>query len=225
MSHTRSHLRSQARSQAGSLPASILLGLAAAFALVPMVLADAPIKPALPVTSPATPPATTEQEIDQRLEGKFMFLRGFYLDDKLEFDLNGKVVGNPQRGSFTLSGLEIRKVHASKHNIVIEADRIGLHFFGGLPYEDDNKPFERIKLSKKPVEITIDRLNIEPEKKRKKRKRQPPLRRSKPRRANNPPRVHHRSRRMKPAAWRTRPMSPMTTRPRRHRRSPARLPI
>jgi len=137
-----------------------------------MVLADAPIKPALPVTSPATPPATTEQEIDQRLEGKFMFLRGFYLDDKLEFDLNGKVVGNPQRGSFTLSGLEIRKVHASKHNIVIEADRIGLHFFGGLPYEDDNKPFERIKLSKKPVEITIDRLNIEPEKKKKKEEKE-----------------------------------------------------
>jgi TonB family protein len=148
----------------------VLLGLAASLVLGPTGRAAAALDSTPLVTATqAKPPATTEQEIDQRLEGKFFFLRGFYLDDKLEFDTTGKVVGNPQRGSFTLSGLEVRKVHATKHSIVIEADRIGLHFFGGLPYEDDSKPFERIKVSKKPVEITIDRLVIEPEKKKKKK--------------------------------------------------------
>ncbi len=157
---------------ASSLSRRLLFSLAAAaLALAPLSLAtisraDTPVvKP----VSPAFGPATTEQEIDQKLEGKFFFLRGFYLDDKLEFDTNGRIVGAPQKGSFTLSGLEVKKVHATKKSIVIEADRIGLHFFGGLPYEDDSKPFERIRVSKKPVEITIDRLVIEPEKKKKKK--------------------------------------------------------
>ena len=119
-------------------------------------------------SAPALGLATTEQEIKQELEGKFLILRGFYLDDRLEFDTAGKVIGSPQKGSFTLSGLEVKKVRASKKSIVIEADRMGLHFFGGLPYEDDSKPFERILISKKPVEITLDRLVIEPEKKKKK---------------------------------------------------------
>ncbi len=155
----------------------VLLALIASLVLSPMGRADAPvIKPAVP----AAPLATTEQAIDQRLEGKFLFLRGFYLDDKLEFDVNGKIVGNPQKGSFTLSALEVRKVHATKHSLVIEADRIGLHFFGGLPYEDDSKPFERIRVSKKPVEITIDRLVIEPEKKKKKKKDAPQVAAAKP---------------------------------------------
>ena len=153
----------------------VLLALAASMifnpaAFNPMARADAPATAGTKPAIPASPLATTEQAIDQRLEGKFLFIRGFYLDDKLEFDLNGKVVGAPQKGSFTLSALEVKKVHSTKHSIVIEADRIGLHFFGGLPYEDDNKPFERIKVSKKPVEITIDRLVIEPEKKKKKHK-------------------------------------------------------
>lgn len=144
---------------------------AAALALAPLSLATVS-RADTPVVKPIAPafgPATTEQEIDQKLEGKFLFLRGFYLEDKLEFDTTGKIVGAPQKGSFTLSGLEVKKVRANKKSIVIEGDRIGLHFFGGLPYEDDSKPFERIKVSKKPVEITIDRLVIEPEKKKKKK--------------------------------------------------------
>ncbi len=145
-----------------------LLALVASLVLNPLShaasRADAPLGP--PVI-PATPLATTEQAIDQRLEGKFLFLRGFYQDDKIRFDIDGKAVGNPQKGSFTLSALEVTKVRSNKHAIIIDADRIGLHFFGGLPYEDDSKPFERIKVSKKPVEITIERLDITPEKKKK----------------------------------------------------------
>src|SRR6201985_2103926 len=52
----------------------------------------------------------------------------------------------------------------------IEAHRVVLHFFGALPYEDDTKPFERIKVDpKKSLNIEVDRLVIEPEKKKKKK--------------------------------------------------------
>jgi TonB family protein len=158
--------------RARSASRRVFVSLAAALVLAPIGWANAPIVKA---AQPTVPPATTEQEITQRLEGKFLILRGFYMEDKLEFDVEGKVVGAPPRGSFTLSGLQVKKVHATKHSIEIEADRIGLHFFGGLPYEDDTKPFEQIKVSKKPVVITMDRLVIEPEKKKKKNKNEPQL--------------------------------------------------
>jgi TonB family protein len=80
------------------------------------------------------------------------------------------VIGGGQKGSFALSGVEIDKVKFTKHSMEIEAHRVGLHFFGALPYEDDTKPFERIKVDpKKSMNIEIDRLVIEPEKKKKKK--------------------------------------------------------
>ena len=87
-----------------------------------------------------------------------------------QFATDGKPVGSPQRGSFALSAIEIDKVKFTKHSMEIEAHRVGLHFFGALPYEDDTKPFERIKVDpKKTMNIEIDRLVIEPEKKKKKK--------------------------------------------------------
>jgi TonB family protein len=102
--------------------------------------------------------------------GKTFYLRGFYQDDKLQFATDGKAIGNPQKGSFALSAVEIDKVKFNKHSVEIEAHRVGLHFFGALPYEDDTKPFERIKVDpKKSMDIEIERLVIEPEKKKKKK--------------------------------------------------------
>lgn len=114
--------------------------------------------------------ASTPEALSAELVGKTFYLRGFYQDDKLEFATDGKVVGSPQRGSFALSAIEVDKVKFGKHSMEIEAHRIGLHFFGALPYEDDTKPFERIKVDpKKAMTIEIDRLVIEPEKKKKKK--------------------------------------------------------
>jgi TonB family protein len=80
------------------------------------------------------------------------------------------VIGSPVKGSFALSAVEIDKVKFNKHSMEIEAHRVGLHFFGALPYEDDTKPFERIKVDpKKSMEMEIERLVIEPEKKKKKK--------------------------------------------------------
>ena len=69
-------------------------------------------------------------------------------------------MGSPQKGSFTLCALEIKKVKLTKHTLELEGDRYGLHFFGALPYEDDSKPFDRVRLTgkkTKSVKITIDR--------------------------------------------------------------------
>jgi TonB family protein len=117
----------------------------------------------------------TEEALQTRYVGKLVFLRGSYLGDELQFDVNGKVIGSPAVGSFTLSAFEIRKVKLSKHKLDLEADRYGLHFFGALPYEDDSKSFDKVKISKKPVHIAIDReLIVVPKVKKEKNKKDAP---------------------------------------------------
>jgi TonB family protein len=122
----------------------------------------------------STPPLT-EDALSARYVGKLIFLRGSYLGDDLNFDMDGKVNGSPTVGSFTLSGFEVRKVKLSKHKLDIEADRYGLHFLGTLPYEDEAKTFDQVKISKKPVHISIERevIVIPKVKKEKKTKDQP----------------------------------------------------
>ena len=123
-----------------------------------------------PASAAAVQPAETAEALSAELVGKTFYLRGFYQDDKLEFGTDGKPTGSPQKGSFALSAIEIDKVKFSKHSMEIEAHRVGLHFFGALPYEDDTKPFERIKVDpKKSMNIEVERLVIEPEKKKKKK--------------------------------------------------------
>jgi TonB family protein len=116
----------------------------------------------------------TEDELRTRYVGKLIFLRGSYLGDELNFDMNGKVNGSPTVASFTLSAFEVKKVSLSKHKLDIEADRYGLHFFGALPYEDDSKSFDRVKISKKPVHISIEReVIVIPKVKKEKKKKEP----------------------------------------------------
>ncbi len=116
----------------------------------------------------------TEDALRARYDGKLIFLRGSYLGDDLNFDMNGKVDGSPTVASFTLSAFEVKKVKLSKHKLDIEADRYGLHFFGALPYEDDSKSFDRVKISKKPVHISIEReVIVIPKVKKEKKKKEP----------------------------------------------------
>jgi TonB family protein len=121
----------------------------------------------------STPPLT-EDALRTRYVGKLIFLRGSYLGDDLDFDMNGKVNGSPTVASFTLSAFEVRKVKLSKHKLDIEADRYGLHYFGALPYEDETKSFDQVKISKKPVHISIDReVIVIPKVKKDKKKKEP----------------------------------------------------
>jgi TonB family protein len=148
-------------------------------------VASAPVATSAPVTAPAvstaadaalvksTPPLT-EDALRARYVGKLIFLRGSYLGDDLNFDQNGKVNGSPTVASFTLSAFKVTKVKLSKRKLEIEADRYGLHYLGALPYEDENKPFDMVKISKKPVHISIDReLIVVPKVKKEKKKKEP----------------------------------------------------
>jgi TonB family protein len=137
-----------------------------------------------PVPAPTVPPAAamdaalinstpllTEDALRSRYVGKLIFLRGSYLGDDLQFDEDGNAKGSPVVASFTLSAFEVRKVTLSKHKLDIEADRYGLHFFGALPYEDESKTYDRVKISKKPVHISIEReVIVVPKVKKEKKK-------------------------------------------------------
>ncbi len=148
----------------------------------PAPVAATPTSPAAPAVSGAatdaalvksTPPLT-EDALRARYVGKLIFMRGSYLGDDLNFDQEGKVNGSPAAGSFTLSAFEVRKVKLSKHKLEIEADRYGLHYFGALPYEDETKSFDKVKISKKPVHISIDReVIVVPKEKKNKKKSEP----------------------------------------------------
>ena len=105
------------------------------------------------------------------LVGKSLYLRGGYLDNTLNFDENGRLASHSPTGSYTLSGIEIDKVHLSKHKVELDGARYGLHFLGALPYEDPTKAVDRVRVTpkKKFVRITIDReLVVTPKKKKEK---------------------------------------------------------
>ncbi|MGD0733088.1 MAG: energy transducer TonB [Terracidiphilus sp.] len=101
------------------------------------------------------------------LVGKALYLRGGYLDNSLSFNEHGGLIGHSPQGSYTLSGVEIEKVHITKHKIELEGARYGLHFLGALAYEDPTKAVDRVKITpkKKVLKITIDReLVVTPKK-------------------------------------------------------------
>jgi hypothetical protein len=111
----------------------------------------------------------TEEELKQMLVGKPLYLRGGYLDNSLSFNEHGGLIGHSPQGSYTLSAIEIDKVHLTKHKVELEGARYGLHFLGALPYEDPTKALDRVKITpkKKVVRLTIDReLVVTPKKKK-----------------------------------------------------------
>jgi TonB family protein len=139
----------------------------------PATTAPAPVSATDNAALKSTPPLT-EDALRARYLGKLVFLRGSYLGDDLQFDMDGKVNGSPAVGSFTLSAFEVHKVKLSKHKLDIEADRYGLHFLGALPYEDDTKSYDKVKISKKPVHISIEReVIVIPKVKKDKKKNEP----------------------------------------------------
>jgi TonB family protein len=103
--------------------------------------------------------AITEDEIKQLVQGKTLYLRDGYLDNSLGFDEHGKLIGHSAQGSYTLSLVEIDRVHVSKHRVELDGVRYGLHFLGALPNEDPTKAVDKVRITpkKKIVKITIDR--------------------------------------------------------------------
>jgi len=121
----------------------------------------------------AQPGEITEDQVRKLLTGKELFLRGGYLDNTLSFNERGALIGHSPQGSYTLSGIEISKVHLARHKLELEGQRFGLHFLGALPYEDPTKAVDRVNITpkKKLVKITIDReLVVKPKQEKGKKK-------------------------------------------------------
>jgi len=116
--------------------------------------------------------AITEDEVRQLLVGKTLYLRDGYLDNSLSFDEHGKLIGHSAQGSYTLSLVEIDKVHLSKHKVELTGIRYGLHFLGARADEDPTKAVDKVRITpkKKVLKITIDREPVVTPKKKKGKK-------------------------------------------------------
>jgi TonB family protein len=108
-----------------------------------------------------------EDELKQMLVGKALYLRDGYLDNTLRFDERGRLAGHSPQGSYTLSSIEITKIHLTKHKLELIGIRYGLHFPAQLAYETSSTAFDRVRITpkKKAVIVTIDReIVVKPKK-------------------------------------------------------------
>ena len=76
---------------------------------------------------------TNGQAIAERLIGKQMFLRGFWANDNLKFNAQGKVEPGKVESSadtvpFTESGIDVRSVRVNGNSLMIEGQRMALEF-------------------------------------------------------------------------------------------------
>uniref|UniRef100_E6PXG4 TonB C-terminal domain-containing protein n=1 Tax=mine drainage metagenome TaxID=410659 RepID=E6PXG4_9ZZZZ len=129
------------------------------------------------VQQKSTPADASESQIEDqlklRLVGKILYLRGGYLGDNLSFNQRGDSIGNPAKGSFTLSLIEIEKIHFTKRKVELVGARYAMHFLGALPYEDPQKAVDQVRITprKKIQRITIARELVVKAKKSKDRKK------------------------------------------------------
>jgi hypothetical protein len=75
---------------------------------------------------PALHAQSTEADLKARLMDKPLYLRGFWRDDKLQFDSTGHLLGNSDPVTFTLSGFDLKKVHLKQDKLILEGRRVGL---------------------------------------------------------------------------------------------------
>jgi TonB family protein len=114
---------------------------------------------ARPAPAPAGAAEITEDQLRKLLVGRDLFLRGGYLDDNLEFNERGILIGHSPQGSFTLCGLRINRVRLLRHKIELLGDRYALQFLGVSPGQDPAQAVSRVNITprKKELRITIDR--------------------------------------------------------------------
>jgi TonB family protein len=91
---------------------------------------------------------TTQAEISSRLLSKPLQLRGFWTDDDLKFDAAGTPQKAYKTGSFTESGMNVRKVQVSGNRLEIEGDRVALEVDQDEIDEDGGQIFNRVRLPK-----------------------------------------------------------------------------
>ncbi|HEX8713820.1 MAG TPA: energy transducer TonB [Terracidiphilus sp.] len=114
--------------------------------------------------------AATETEFRQLLVGKFLYLRGGYLDNTLAFNDRGALTGTSPRGSYTLNVVQVESLNLSKSRLELRCVRYGLHFLGVQPTAETASAVDRVRITprKKWVRISIARMRVvKPPKQRK----------------------------------------------------------
>jgi len=133
--------------------------------------ATPPANPPSGTKAAASPEAApiTEAELRDRLVGRQLFLRGLYLDDNLHFSMNGDLVGQSKKGSWTLCDVVIDHVKMSAKKVELEGARYGIHFEDEGNWTEQATSFDRIQITprKKHLLITIDRQVVVKPKKEK----------------------------------------------------------
>ncbi len=126
-----------------------------------LTLANSRSSQAQPRPETAAQPAISEDQLKQMLAGKFLYLRGGYLDNSLAFNDRGALIGHSPSGSFTLCLVEISKVRLTKRRVELEGVRYGLHFLGALPHQDSTA-VDRVRITpkKKVLKISIERQPV-----------------------------------------------------------------
>jgi len=76
---------------------------------------------------------STEANLKGRLLKQPLYLRGLWAEDNLHFDSDGKLIGNSDLVSFTLSGIEIEKVQLKQNRLQLVGRRMGLELTGFTP--------------------------------------------------------------------------------------------
>ncbi|NYF78253.1 energy transducer TonB [Granulicella arctica] len=76
---------------------------------------------------------STEADLQSRLIGKPLYLRGSWREDKLHFDGSGKLLGTSDLRSFTLCGVDVTKVHLKNDKLLLDAKRVGLELKETMP--------------------------------------------------------------------------------------------
>jgi TonB family protein len=140
-------------------------------AIATLGLALSPVRAQQPAGAQKTPEVhtITEDELKQQFAGKTFFLRGGYFDNELHFNEHGQYMGGSSKASYTLSLIEIDKVHLAKRKLELEGIRYGLHFLGAAPTEDPMQASDKVRITpkKKFVKIAIDRAIVTAPKKKK----------------------------------------------------------
>ncbi len=111
----------------------------------------------------------TEEELKRQFAGKAVYLRNGYFENSLHFTEEGVLEGSSPEAPYTLSMIQIDKVHLTKHRLELQGVRYGLHFLGEGPSEDALATADKVRITpkKKAVTITIQRAMVQSPKKQK----------------------------------------------------------
>jgi outer membrane biosynthesis protein TonB len=127
-----------------------------------IAVTSAPAQGPASQAQPATSGIITEAALKPLLVGKFLYLRGRYFDDSLSFNERGQLLGNSPQGSYTLCVIRIDSLHLTRHKLELQGHRYGLHFLGALSSEASANAVDQVRITprKKWVRISIARMNV-----------------------------------------------------------------